>query len=87
MTDEQLSITEECAKEYAQTPSDRPFDKRMHDFLAQLIKSGVDRSEAKRLLRYAATPQDHRDYIRPDAHESVGDLLTTKEASISFLFC
>jgi hypothetical protein len=72
MTDEQLRVIEEFAKEFAQAPHDRPFDKA-RDVLAQLIKSGVDDSKAKRLLREAVIPGDHRDYQRPDAHQSVGD--------------
>jgi hypothetical protein len=78
MTDEQLRIIEEFAAEYEQAPSNYPFDQKAAQALAKLIESGVDESEGKRLLRDAATPEDDRDFRRPDAHASVGDALTAK---------
>jgi hypothetical protein len=86
MTDEQLRTVEEFTNKYKLAPHDRPFASEAHDALAQLIKSGVNESEAKRLLRDAATAEDHRDYRRPEVGPSVGDALTRKELSISFLF-
>jgi hypothetical protein len=88
MTDEQLKIIDEFAKKYAEAPADRPFDKAVvDDILARLTKSGINDCEAKRLLRDAAIPEDHRDFRRSDARASVGDVLSAKELCIIALFC
>jgi hypothetical protein len=61
MTDEQLRLMEEFAKEYEHAPADHSFEDKARDVLAQLINSGVDESTAKRLLGNAVISADHRD--------------------------
>jgi hypothetical protein len=75
-------IDKEFADKCAPVPDDGKIEGEwVHDAVEKYRQLSVGEDEAKRRL-LAAIISEHRDLIRGDAKESVGDAFTLKEQSI-----
>jgi hypothetical protein len=80
MSNDSLRVTEEFARDVQYAPEDCPYGRVGH-FIAELVKCGVEVSDAKGMLVSALTSND--DLVRNGCGESVGDVLTPKALSLS----